>query len=176
MSSPKAAGGPVESLESFEAIEQAVMETPRGRWFLAEYARRQRGREMSSIVESMKRLERAMGPWLQQPDESVAARISRAIDAAGEAGTPSTPPAEHPLEARQLRYFSKDEELFAPAPATRPVAVPDAAPQAVQAVAPQVPTPAPETQSQPKRRIIIIRHKAGEPIDIPLQDQVPPRG
>ncbi|MBV1707344.1 MAG: hypothetical protein KGQ37_09085 [Hyphomicrobiales bacterium] len=33
----------------YEAIEAAVMETERGRWFLAEYARRQRSAEMAEL-------------------------------------------------------------------------------------------------------------------------------
>ena len=41
-------------------IEQAVMETARGRWFLLEYARRQRAAETQRLADLVDRLE-AMG-------------------------------------------------------------------------------------------------------------------
>ena len=37
--------------ESFESLEAAVLETQRGRWFLEEYARRQRSAETLAILE-----------------------------------------------------------------------------------------------------------------------------
>jgi hypothetical protein len=43
--------------EDFEAIEAAVLETARGRWFLAEYARRQRAAESNALMEAIERLE-----------------------------------------------------------------------------------------------------------------------
>ena len=44
--------------ESFEAIEQAVMETARGRWFLAEFAARNRKDETVTLLKSIVRLAR----------------------------------------------------------------------------------------------------------------------
>ena len=49
------------TIDDYEAIEGAVMETVRGRWFLMEFARRSRARELSQIGETLARLERAMG-------------------------------------------------------------------------------------------------------------------
>ena len=46
--------------ESFEAIEQAVMETARGRWFLAEFAARNRKDETVTLLKSIVRLERVI--------------------------------------------------------------------------------------------------------------------
>lgn len=43
----------------FEAIETAVMETARGRWFLGEYARRMRAAETAKVLEAITRLERS---------------------------------------------------------------------------------------------------------------------
>lgn len=45
----------------YEAIEQAVMETARGRWFLAEYARRNRHADTTAVLDAIGRLEGAMG-------------------------------------------------------------------------------------------------------------------
>jgi chemotaxis protein CheZ len=44
----------------YAAIEAAVMETDRGRWFLAEYARRNRHAETESLLTSLDRIERAV--------------------------------------------------------------------------------------------------------------------
>jgi len=46
--------------ESFEAIEQAVMETARGRWFLAEFAVRNRQAETITLLKSISRLEKGI--------------------------------------------------------------------------------------------------------------------
>ena len=41
----------------FEILEAAVMETARGRWFLAEFARRQRAGDAARILETLERIE-----------------------------------------------------------------------------------------------------------------------
>jgi len=46
--------------EDYELIEQAVMETARGRWFLAEYARRNRAADTRVLLDAIKRLERVV--------------------------------------------------------------------------------------------------------------------
>jgi hypothetical protein len=43
--------------DEFAAIEQAVTETERGRWFLLEYARRQRASETQRLLDAIARLE-----------------------------------------------------------------------------------------------------------------------
>ena len=48
------------SEQDFEAIEDAVMETARGRWFLKEYARRMRAAETEGLLEALKRIERGV--------------------------------------------------------------------------------------------------------------------
>jgi len=45
----------------YEAIEGAVMETARGRWFLAEYARRNRHADTTMLLKALDRIEAAMG-------------------------------------------------------------------------------------------------------------------
>ena len=46
--------------ENFESLEAAVLETPRGRWFLEEYAKRQRSAETLAILDILKKLENSM--------------------------------------------------------------------------------------------------------------------
>lgn len=181
---------------NYEEIEQAVMETPRGRWFLGEYARRQRGQELSGILRAMERLERALAVRREAAADPLANRIAKAIDSIDDArATPPPPLPGETLEARQLKYFQKDEEVFAPAPPPRPVAVPepaladgesrgarltirrhpdDAAEAPVEGApaALAMPGAAPQPDVPPKRRIVIIRHKAGDEIDVPLQREM----
>lgn len=47
----------------FERIEAAVLETERGRWFLAEYARRIRETETSGLLSALGRIERTLGAF-----------------------------------------------------------------------------------------------------------------
>ncbi len=177
---------------NYDEIEQAVMETPRGRWFLNEYARRQRAQELSGILKAMERLERALEVRPAPAADQVSGRITKAIGTIEEARQAPPPPlpAEN-LEARQLKYFKKDEEIFAPAPPARPVAVPSAAAEpeprgaklvirhaepssepAARQAAPAEPAAQAAASAEPKRRIVIIRHKAGEQIDVPLQNEL----
>jgi chemotaxis protein CheZ len=58
MSGPLATREPEAA--DYSAIEAAVMETERGRWFLTEYARRNRHAETESLLESLGRIERAV--------------------------------------------------------------------------------------------------------------------
>ena len=44
----------------YDAIEAAVMETERGRWFLAKYAERNRNSDTKVLLEAIKKLERSM--------------------------------------------------------------------------------------------------------------------
>ena len=65
--------------EDFEAIEQAVLDTERGRWFLAEYAARNRRSETTSLLTSLTKLERAIGSELQHMNNSTSGFQSQQI-------------------------------------------------------------------------------------------------
>ena len=60
----------------YDAIEAAVMETARGRWFLLEYDRRRRTAETGELLAAVTRLERKIGsggpPALAPPASQVA--------------------------------------------------------------------------------------------------------
>jgi len=56
--------------EDFEVIRQAVLETERGRWFLAEYAVRNRKSETTSLLAAIAKLEKAIGSELQHETNS----------------------------------------------------------------------------------------------------------
>ncbi len=60
---------PVSLAEAdYGAIEQAVMETARGRWFLAEYARRNRHADTVTVLDAIGRLESAVAMPRTSPD------------------------------------------------------------------------------------------------------------
>ena len=194
--------------ENFESIEEAVRESPRGRWFLAEYAARLRDRETKAIADQVKSLETAV----IANHDAIMARLAVAL---GQPPAPapqsiSAPPTE--LAPRHMKFFKRDEEIFEAAPqaeiaVVKSVPVPeekrgakltirrsgetaakpaeDSEPAAVQeaeaAIAPSVAdeaAPAPVAGQQagaeehPKRRIVIIRHKPGESVDVPLHDEL----
>jgi chemotaxis regulatin CheY-phosphate phosphatase CheZ len=52
---------PPDDEQAYEQIEAAVMETSRGRWFLAEYARRNRHSETELVLSAIDKLQRSLG-------------------------------------------------------------------------------------------------------------------
>jgi hypothetical protein len=74
--------------EDFEAIEAAVMETARGRWFLAEYARRMRAAETAKLLEAVTRIERTLRAsereLHQEPDALIGPEMGQAVAAVQE--------------------------------------------------------------------------------------------
>jgi hypothetical protein len=183
--------------ESFESLEAAVLETQRGRWFLEEYARRQRSAETLAILEILKKLENSIS------------------------STSFLPPAKNPepvpaLKTEQLKFFKQDEEIFvepiiaAPAlsivssppkveitPPREPVAPPPeskgaklkiqrlpavAMPEDMPNIEPEMPglttlveeskaSIAPQPAAEAKQRVVIIRRPASEAAEIPLMEE-----
>lgn len=56
------------SIEDFDAIAAAVMETTRGRWFLAEYARRNRSADTDAVLAKLEGIERTIRRDRAVPD------------------------------------------------------------------------------------------------------------
>ena len=65
--SPISARASVPSEEDYEAIREAFMETSRGRWFLSEYARRNRNADTSMVLDAVARIEQALAAQNQLP-------------------------------------------------------------------------------------------------------------
>lgn len=175
--------------ESFESLEAAVLETSRGRWFLEEYARRQRSAETLAILEILKKLENSI--------------TSNSFMPASEGAEPA-----QPMKTEQLKFFKQDEEIFVepavvapsltvvknppvaePAQPTEPkgaklkiqrvqpsqtsqepVAVEPEQPAAPVAAQEPVANVAPPTSGEPKQRVVIIRRPASEAAEIPLME------
>ncbi|MGE0241245.1 MAG: hypothetical protein AB7F09_26020 [Parvibaculaceae bacterium] len=236
--------------EQYDALESAVMESARGRWFLAEYARRNRAADTMMLLDALKKLENVAATVPKPPPEieelasaikSARSEIASAhndrlpdggylsadaglydrITADARTATSeiakrsislrviagglkaSTADEEHaeaveanarsletlswsqeilseriakamgllshidealtgfsgkaeddPLAQRQMPYFSRDEDLFAPTPKTIDAAV--------------GPSEAEAAPAQGKPRIVVIRRGKDDPLDIPL--------
>src|ERR1700687_1575929 len=84
--SPISARAAQPSEEDYDAISQAFMETSRGRWFLGEYARRNRNADTSMVLDAVARIEETIAAQQQPPTDSVLAEalvaIKRAVDEA----------------------------------------------------------------------------------------------
>ncbi|MCW5697715.1 MAG: hypothetical protein KIS96_13400 [Bauldia sp.] len=98
MSSGASPGAFPES--DYAAIEAAVMETERGRWFLTEHARRCQGAETATVLEAVERLERTVSAREAAPDSLIlheldALRRMLAMIRGGD-GDPAAPPAHEP--------------------------------------------------------------------------------
>jgi hypothetical protein len=52
----------------YELIAEAVLETARGRWFLGEYARRNRQADTKLVLEAIEKLERSLAPRPEAPE------------------------------------------------------------------------------------------------------------
>ena len=64
--SPISARASLPGEEDYEAIREAFMETSRGRWFLGEYARRNRNADTRMVLDAVARIEDALAAQRQQ--------------------------------------------------------------------------------------------------------------
>src|SRR5438874_9170468 len=71
--------------EDYEAIRDAFMETSRGRWFLSEYAKRNRNADTRMVLDAVARIEENLAAQRHASDDELAealAAIRKAVDAA----------------------------------------------------------------------------------------------
>ena len=77
--SPISARASLPSEEDYEAIREAFMETSRGRWFLGEYARRNRNADTRMVLDAVARIEESLAAQRQPAPESGLAEALTAI-------------------------------------------------------------------------------------------------
>ena len=65
--SPISARASLPGEQDYEAIREAFMETSRGRWFLSEYARRNRNADTGMVLDAVARIEAALEAQKQEP-------------------------------------------------------------------------------------------------------------
>ncbi|HEY3890968.1 MAG TPA: hypothetical protein VGM00_03310 [Bradyrhizobium sp.] len=80
--SPISARAAQPSEEDYDAISEAFMETARGRWFLGEYAKRNRNADTRMVLDAVARIEQSL--TAQQPDPPDN-RLAEALSAIGSA-------------------------------------------------------------------------------------------
>src|SRR5882757_2119400 len=68
--SPISARAAQPSEEDYDAISQAFMETSRGRWFLGEYAKRNRNADTRMVLDAVARIEQTIAAQQQPPPNS----------------------------------------------------------------------------------------------------------
>ena len=127
--------------EDYDAIERAVMETPRGRWFLAERDKRLRTVETQRILDALKKLEGVLAA-VPPPTAPVngtevlkAIAVQRAIQerhapvdatkqpasiAIAELTSASAETVAQTLSMKNMKYFKQDEAIFTPAEPAAP--------------------------------------------------------
>jgi hypothetical protein len=77
--SPISARASVPSEEDYEAIREAFMETARGRWFLDEYAKRNRNSDTRMVLDAVARIEQTIAAQKQPPPPVVVDRLPQAL-------------------------------------------------------------------------------------------------
>jgi hypothetical protein len=82
--SPISARASLPSEEDYAAIREAFMETSRGRWFLGEYAKRNRNADTSMVLDAVVRIEQSLAAQRQPAadDGRAVAAIGRAVEQA----------------------------------------------------------------------------------------------
>jgi hypothetical protein len=76
--SPISARSSLPSEEDYEAIREAFMETARGRWFLDEYAKRNRNSDTRMVLDAVARIEQTIAAQ-KQPPPPVVDRLPQAL-------------------------------------------------------------------------------------------------
>src|SRR5580704_2845843 len=76
--SPISARASLPSEEDYEAIREAFMETARGRWFLDEYAKRNRNSDTRMVLDAVARIEQTIAAQ-KQPPPPVVDRLPQAL-------------------------------------------------------------------------------------------------
>src|SRR5689334_4752165 len=77
--SPISARASVPSEEDYDAIRDAFMETARGRWFLDEYAKRNRNADTRMVLDAVARIEETIAAQKQPPPPVVVDRLPAAL-------------------------------------------------------------------------------------------------
>ena len=163
----------------YEAIEAAVTETVRGRWFLNEFARRNRTGEMRVLMEAMTRLEsRLEAPQaLPSADPSVRMLIQRIKEIAGQLDGLSREMRDEGIESRFVEAVDLQARAVAGMMRSAPPAKVQAPPQeTIAAPAEPPPTPSRLTPSVMRMpRANLPASLAPAPPAMPRSDAADPR-
>src|SRR5271167_4935870 len=79
--SPISARATLPSEADYDAIREAFMETSRGRWFLGEYAKRNRNADTSMVLDAVARIEETLSAQRQQQVQEAQDGLAEALAA-----------------------------------------------------------------------------------------------
>jgi len=95
----------------YESIENAVMETTRGRWFLSEHKKRNSQDSTPGLMDAIKRLEKIV---VSIGNDITPLNIAEAKPETLNSPSPDNPLLNNaPLNEEDLQFFANDEDLFA---------------------------------------------------------------
>src|SRR5881227_95344 len=98
--SPISARATLPSEQDYDAIREAFMETSRGRWFLGEYAKRNRNADTRMVLDAVARIEENIAAQKNAADDRLPvalAAIRQAVDEAKAAAAHAGASAEQSL-------------------------------------------------------------------------------
>lgn len=164
----------------YQAIEAAVQESPRGRWFLGEFARRNRAADTLMLLEAIRKLER--GVAADVPGEDFWAKLqglSQTIDSvlAGDVADPGEQLSDVKrlidglLADRSVGGPRTPESLARGEGGEAPFEKPAPAPSLAALPAKDPAAPGPGSRGDAKNRIVFIRRASSAEAHIPLADE-----
>jgi hypothetical protein len=111
--SPISARATLPSEEDYDAISQAFMETSRGRWFLGEYAKRNRNADTRMVLDAVARIEDQLASGKEAAAKSELSEALSAIrDAVEEAETTAVAAAENLASEESLAPIRKGTRII----------------------------------------------------------------
>jgi hypothetical protein len=111
--SPISARAKLPSAEDYDAISEAFMETSRGRWFLGEYAKRNRNADTRMVLDAVARIEESIAAQRQPAAESGLAEAMAAIRSAlDQARTAATAAIDSPALEENLAPIRKGARII----------------------------------------------------------------
>src|ERR1700710_3064218 len=101
--SPISARATLPSEEDYDAISEAFMETSRGRWFLGEYAKRNRNADTRMVLDAVSRIEESIAAQKQPaPDSGLAEALIAIREAVDEARAAASTAFDGPVQEESL--------------------------------------------------------------------------
>jgi hypothetical protein len=111
--SPISARATLPSEEDYDAISEAFMETSRGRWFLGEYAKRNRNADTRMVLDAVARIEENIAAQRQPaPDSGLAEALAAIRNAVEEARAAAAEAVDSLVAAENLAPVRKGARII----------------------------------------------------------------
>ena len=111
--SPISARAALPSEADYDAIREAFMETSRGRWFLVEYAKRNRNADTTMVLDAVARIEQTLAARKQTaPDDGLAKALAAIRSSLDEARTAVAEAFDKPTRDDALAPIQKGVRII----------------------------------------------------------------